>query len=687
MPRRSTTPTRELRATGLSTEEIRLVRARRPFYWLRPVLLALGLLAVSGVLLLLAAYRFGRTEAADEAAEVRTSSPGERVLTGQGFEFTQTSAGTPVFRIRAAESEQDRDGTSYLTTVDLDIYREDGRTYKIKSDRARFNEGSRDARLEGHVVLSGWDQLELEARALELRHQGQVLTSSGAVEFRYPPALAGRASQLQVDRRSDLITLSGGVHLHSIAGAERPMRLDCQRLIYQRAGGILRAVGDASLKSDRQSLAAHYLTIFLAEDGRTLEAMRARWNVAGKVAVPDELGGETVIEYHGQFLDVQPDSLDPGSRRIKLDGEGETVTLSVTDLAGLRRVFSGLYLVGRARGDRLVQIEGVGEPVVLSEVLAMAPPFPLRQLCAERVTARFLPDGGVSRIQLENRVELNDRGASLTGGESASLNGEDGTFRIQGPEVLLSSRHGEVTAEQFVWTRQNDVIRAHSHVRAVLAERSVRALRGTPLAQGDGPVQVEADEAYWTAEPPSFTFEGQVRAWRGESLLLAGQLRGDEREQKLAAAGGVRTVWVPAATVVATGVPSREPIEISAERVSYQEEGPTLIYDEKVEMRQGQRTLGCRQLTIELDGRGRAERMVCQDEVQMSDPVSGNRVRGGERAVYTLAEEMVEIFGNDVELVDGDNNRMRGRYLRYDLRAGTFNIRSRPPDGVGAASP
>jgi len=680
MPRRST-PTKELRETGLSTEEVRLVRARSPYFWLRPVLLAAGLLAIGGVVLLLAAYRFGRTDAGDERGETRVGAPGERVLTGHGFDFTQTSGGTPVFRIRAAESQQDRDGTSYLTTVDLDVFREDGRTYRITSESARFHEGSRDARLEGNVVLSGWDQLELEARALELRHQGQVLTSSGAVEFRYPPDLVGRASQLQVDRRTDMITLSGGVHLHSVEGAERPMRLDCQRLVYQRAGGILRAVGDVSLTSDRHSLAAHHVTIFLAEDGRSLEALRARWNVVGKAAVADDLGGDTEIEYRGQFLDVQPDDADPGSRRVKLDGEGETVTLAVTDLTGLRRVFSGLYLVGHARGDRLVQIEGVGEPVVLRELLALKEPFPLRQLCAERITARFLPDGAVSRVQLENRVELNDRGVSLAGGESASLNAEDGTFRIQGPQVLLSSRRGEVTAEQFVWTRETDVIRARSGVRAVLAERSVRALRGTPLAQGEGPVQVEADEAYWTTTPPSFTFEGHVRAWRGESLLLADQLRGDEREQTLAAAGGVRTVWVPAA-----GTPSREPIEVSAERVSYHEEGSLLIYDEKVEMRQGQRTLNCRQLAIELSAGGSAERMVCQDDVRMADPENGNRVQGGERAVYTLADDLVEIFGDEVELFDGDN-RLRGRYVRCDLRAGTVSISSRPAEGVGATSP
>lgn len=681
MPRRST-PTTEPRGSGPPAAKPRLVRARSPYFWLRQALLVLGMATVAGVLLLLAAYRFGRSDT-DEEGEARTGATGDHVFTGQGFDFTQSSAGTPVFRIRAAASQQDRDGTSYLTTVDLDIYGEDGRTYTIRSDRARFHEGSHEARLEGNVVLAGWDRLELQARALELRQQGQVLTSTGAVEFRYPPEFVGRASQLQVDRRSDTIILSGGVHLHSAEGAAQPMRLDCQRLIYQRDAGVLRAVGDVALQGEGQSLAAHFLTILLAEDGRTAESMRARWNVSGRATVPDELGGTTEIEYRGQFLDVQPDNA-PGSRRLKLDGEGEAVTLTLTDLTGLRRVFTGLYLIGQARNDRLIQIEGVGEPLTLSESLALPEPFPLRQLCAERVTARFLPDGGVSRVQLENRVEMNDRELSLAGGESAALNVENGTFRILGPEVLLSSRRGEVTAEQFVWTRENGVIRAISGVRAVLAERSVRALRGTPLGQGSGPVQVEADEAYWTAEPPTFTFEGRVRAWRGQSLLLAEQLRGDEREEKLSAAGGVRTVWMPAAMGGAAA--SLEPIEVSAERVSYLEEGPKLIYDEKVEMRQGPRTLNCGQLSVELGESGRAERLTCLGAVRLSDAASGNRVRGGDRAIYTLADEMVEIFGDEVELFDDENNRMRGRYVRYDLRAGTFNIRSHAAEAVGAPS-
>lgn len=681
------TSTTELEAAGLSTGQVRVLKkAKSPLAWLRPVLLVLGILAIAAVGLMLAAYRFGRNteKVAEDPAERLAPDSNEPVLRGEGFDYTQTSEGVALFRIQADESRQDRDGTSHLTTVRLWVYHKNGQTYQVRSRFATFNEGTLQARLEGEVVLTGWDKLELRARALELRNGGQVLESDGAVEFDLPPELTGRASNLRVDRANDTITLSEGVHLHTVAAAPRPMRLDCMRLVYQRSTGVLRAVGEASLKTDRDSLSAHYLTIFLAADGQTLESLRARWNVVGRVVDESPSGDSTEVVYRGEFLDVQPDGKDPAGRRIKLDGEGDEVTLAVTDLTGLRRSLTGLYLVGHARDDRLVQVEGVGEPIVLLESLDMAVPFPLRQVCAERLTARFLPAGGLARVQLENRVELNDSGLSVSGGDDASLNMEDGSFRVEGEAILVSSPQAEVTTRELTWRRDKGIVRASEGVRAVLAERSLGALRNTPLGRGDGPVHVESEGAYWTTEPPTFAFEGKVRAWRGESLLLAEQLLGDDEERKLAASGGVRTVWTPAGE--GPGSIARDPIEVAAGRVTYLDQGRQLVYHENVELHQGRRTLQCQELGVALDETGRAEQMTCKDNVRMDDPESGRKVEGGDRAVYTPAQDLVEIFGDKVEIYDADNNRMQGKYVRYDLRTGTFNIRSRA-DGVEAGSP
>ncbi len=163
-----------------------IVRARNPLRWLRWTLFVLGVMGVLAVTVLVAAYQFGNAGQGEEQARLPAAArTDERTITaGEGFSYTQTSEGRPIFSIHAARSRQDREDMAFLETVDLEIFRDDGETYKVSSERAQVNQASWAADLEGDVRITGWGELELEARALRLEHGGQVLTSVGAVEFR-----------------------------------------------------------------------------------------------------------------------------------------------------------------------------------------------------------------------------------------------------------------------------------------------------------------------------------------------------------------------------------------------------------------------------------------------------------------------------------------------------------------------
>ena len=142
----------------------------------------------------------------------------------------------------------------------------------------------------------------------------------------------------------------------------------------------------------------------------------------------------------------------------------------------------------------------------------------------------------------------------------------------------------------------------------------------------------------------------------------------------------MRTVWQPAA------VPGREtpdPIRVAAAKMTYSQADRILSYDESVAMTQGTRSLQCEHLAVELTAGGEStRRMVCRDQVRLDDPEGGRRVSGDE-AVYTPDARRVEIFGQEVILLDRDNNRMTGRYLDYDLAAGTVSLKSRRPETSG----
>ncbi len=661
-----------------------LVRARSPVVWIRRLLLIVGLAGVMTLGLMLVAYKFGRSglEGADDPpAAARTDE--STVTSGQGFAFVHTIDGRPVFNIQAETNLRDRQDTTYLETVVLDIYREDGETYQVTSNNARVNETTWDAHLEGDVVVSGWGDLQLEARAFDLQHSGQVLVSRGAVQFRYPPDLEGRATSLRIDRRSDTINLSGGVHIRSTPSAATPMRLDCERLVYKRGEGLMRALDDVYLRQGEQELSTRALTIFLLEDGKSLKMLRARFGVSGTARTPSDYGGETRIDFRGELLELEPVADEPTSRKVRIVGSDDQVaSLSVVDPEGLGRTLSAQHLESAMTDGRPVYVEGRGDPLIIDEFLDMETPFPLRQVCALQASARFLADGSLSQIFLEKGVELWNGDFHLSGGSQARLELESGKVEIEGPMVELYSERGDLAAPRITYVKDTGLIRAVSGVRASLESSAAAALGQTPFGQGQGPIRVESEEAFWTSDPPAFTFLGGVRAWRDQNLLLADQLRGDQETQEMSASGGVRTVWFSEPrTNGGTAASAPRSIEVTSDFLTYRQAESTVVYSGKVKVHQEQRRLSCRDLQVELtEGGQEAKRMTCRNNVRLVDlnPQNERRVFGDE-AIYTLVEDQVEVYGDVVKLFDSQNNQLEGKYLRYDLGAGLVEIRSKKP--------
>ncbi len=687
-------------------------RARSPFVWVRRLLLLLGLLGVATLGVMLGAYRFAKPEDPTSRRPRQNLADANTIESGEGLDHTQTSEGHPVFRIRAEKSRQQRDNTAYLEGVLLDIFRPDGGVYAIRSDTAVFNQPAGKAKLAGNVVLKGWGDLEVLTRDLELEQNGQLLTSTGEVEFRYPPYLRGRASSLQVDRPQELIVLSGGVHLHSVPGAPNDIRLDCERLAYRRPEGIVRALDDVVLQAGDHEVRGRALTVFLQEDQRTVKSFRARWDVSGSLAQVDAAGFESRVTYRAEHLEVETDPTGATVQTIRLESDGGDdsvfrgvvpadsghlgpaargpAELQVSDPSGLVRYLSGRTLIAYLQAGQLVQVEGngnpaIGLPLVLREELALNPPFLLRQACAGRGTARFLANGDLARVDLQEGVEIKDQETMITGSSQAVLDFASEELRAEGPAVELFNERGQVVAPRFSYSLKNGRIRAEGGVRTTVAPTSVALLDETPLAQGTGPVRIESNVALWTLDPPSSSFRGKVRAWRGQNLLLADQLRGNETARTMAASGAVKTVWFsppPSAPAGAVKVDDPgQPIEVTSQQLTYRRAENRLLYEGEVQVVQGQRTLACQKLTVTLaPGGGAAERMTCQDKVRLVDP-QGRRQVLGDTAIYQLAEDHVEIFGKPVQLLDADDNKLEGRYLLYDVAAGTVQLKSQAPAG------
>lgn len=662
-------------------------RARAPHVLLRAVLLVVGLGLVAGVAVLLLAHRFAAAtpDLADAPAPGADPTADGEVFRGRGFTYTATVEQRKLFTISARNIRQDRDDRAFLEGVAVDIYRQGGDVVRVTSDEADYDQKSLDAELRGHVELRSRD-LELDTRALELSEKGRVLISPGAVVLRYPPDLEGRANTLRVDLDAERYTLGGGVHLRSTPAAPMPFLLDADRLHHERDQGLVRAVGEVRLERGEDVIETENLTAIFDPAMRELQTVRARIDVRATFRQPRPPMPRR-IDLRGKVLVAQ---FEPGTggepKRIELDAQddGAGVDLAVIDDSGLGQTFAGrrIAIFLEAGVPRL--IEGFGDALRMREIIDAPTPVVLREACAGRVEARFSPAGELGRVRLENNVELEVDDLYLTGGDVADLDWERGRVDAVGKPVSLFSRRGEVSAPHFVYRRAQATVEADSGVRATLPEdtkTTAQLLGATPLGHAEGPVMVESERATWTFEPQgTFTFLGQVRAWRGANLVLADQLRGDDRGSQLTASGDpVKTVWVPVPEPGAAGPPPG-PLEVTAEQLAYSSDRSTLVYTGQVEARQAGSRLSCRQLTVELTPAGeRAERMVCERDVVLVDATRGRRVRS-ERAVYDLDAGMIEAFGERVEVVEEDGNAFTCRYLLYDIATGAITVRSRPPE-------
>ncbi len=678
-------------------------RARSPYRWLRRFLLLAGIAGIAGLALMLAAYHFGNVDQVQTERSSRIPTEEGIVTSSENIDYVQNSGGKPVFRVRAERSLQDAEGQSRLEDVTLDVYRESGEIYTIKSDRAKLEQDSGEALLEGNVRISGWSDLVLKSRAIEVRQNGRVLISRETVEFNYPPNIIGRASRMRIDKVTDTVTLADGVHIRSTGTLEEePFRLDSKRLIYVRGEGLIRAVEDVFLRRGGQELSSHFLSIFLREDGRTLKTLRARFKVEGRIKELDDAGGEQVAEMQAQFLEIQPAEANPEFRTVTLEGGEEgPARLRMVQADGLGRTLQGFRLETQGEGGRIGRLQGFGSPLTMVEFLDMPDErHRLRWVCAASLSAGFLPTGEIGQMFLKGRVELRDPQFYASGADEAVVDTSTGSMQLRGPSVGLFTDRGDILSPDIRYNRSTGLIKAQGGVQATFDAEAGTSLEKTPLSATEGPVYIQSREAHWTEVPPGFVFKGDVRAWRGQNLLLAEQMRGDDASREVAASGGVRTVWVPQRAVTVpdpTGFDptsaapqaarSDAPIEVSSATMAFRGADNVLAYTGDVVVVQESRKLQCKELLVHMVAdTGTADKMICREEVRFVDPVTGKRV-SGDRAVFNVAARKVEIFGEEVRLVEtAEGNRLVGGYLHYDLDSGETRLSARPPAAAGAGS-
>ncbi len=675
-------------------------KARSPLAGVRKLLLAVLVLLVVGIAGL---FMFGKAGQRREkpARENEEDTRGAKGMTliGEDFDYTFTQGARPLFHIKGLSIKADREGTIFLDRAAVTLWDRQGRVFHVESQKASFNREANEGQLQGNVVLRGPDQLELHTALLSLQQKGDVVVSEVPVEIHYAGKYIAHAGKMTVSISDEDYELQGGAHIESVPGVVPAVSINAQRLIYDRQQHWLRAEGNADVHRGADWLAAVRIYGNLTDDETTLTFVHAFWEISGEThstaplatakppASPTTVrfkgGKDLVVAFVPEGQGAQPNQPSrvemtaPDDGRVQMDAVG----------GGLVRTLTAKRIGGTLE-NRVLSAADASGGVELREV-SKGPDGKaiLRQANGQRGSATFKPDGQIATLSLDNNVVYHD-GQAMATGDHGDLDMDQARGEFVGNPVVVTSDRGRVEAPRMVYNTDQQIVNARGGVKALLTRVEETEMSGTPLASGQGPVHVESQEAFWRQQPSSFIFRGDVRAWRGDNLLLAPELRGDKVADQLTATGGVKTLFYPtqeqagkqtaAKPGAAPAKPS--PIQASASDLQYTQKSGVLIYTGNVRVDQEGKTITCQKMEVDLGPDHQAKTMICTGDVKVNDPKAGRQITG-QKAVYQTGQRQVEITGGPVTMNDKDGNQVRGNRVLYYVDDGRAVVQGKEGEG------
>ena len=668
---------------------------------LRRGLLALMAVGVAG---LAGLYLLGRQEAPADESEAAAPAPApgsadaaseaaqraENVIaSSDAFDFTQSLEGQPVFSVHGDRFRSTRDGRVELEGVRFQIYR-GATSYAVASDTAAYDSNSQEAVLKGNVKLSG-GELAIDSGELQLSRGGKFLTAQGPIAMRHGKYWQGEASALEFDVALDLMTLRGPVVMAGELPGAEPMSVKAGKMVLDRSGRVLRARGEVQASRGASHFEADEAELFLAEDGETPAVLILDGSLTGTYVATetsaadaaDTAGTSERVDFRGAKLTMQFGAAGVNEpREMSLEGRGKILALVESVDGGIIHGLASRALWLKFEGGRPQSAQST-EPVYFAEYQRGVDEA-LRSGRADRADAEFGPSGGIARVVLIGGVTLTDprfRGW----GEQALFDLAGERSELLGEPARTESTGGDLAAPHIVYTRKTGVLTADRGVRGVLKRGSGSAVAGVGF-RGDQPVEFQADEAIFTDAPRGFYLKGKVRAWQGKSLLLANQLHGEETEERLSAAGSVRTlVDLQKQAPATSGTPAASSAgdaatmtEVIADLLTYRKSEATVTYSGGVRLSQGTRTLTCDELVATLDDAQQMKSMVGTGKVALRDTATSRSIQAA-TATYDVRAESIELLGSPVTIKDDSGASLAGKRAIYDLKSGSARLVGEAP--------
>jgi LPS export ABC transporter protein LptC len=629
------------------------------------------------VLVLAFSFRAGRRPSAgrERALPPAPEASGQATTLLEGFDFTESVRGKPLMRIQADRTIGYGPAAGLPPNlysgekVVLTVYPDDGPPVTVHSERASYDERTRESRLSGNVRWTDKDGALAETEEILFRPKTRSLEAPRRVHFTQgPTSLTAPSARYDIAER--VLHFAGPVEASGAGeGSSGLSQMTGRQGLYRRDSGAIEIeyVTGESTSGDR--VAADRLLLQMAPEGGRPSWARLTGNVRGVLApsgpslAPAAASPSKERRYSG---DVGLVAFDAEGRTKSVTLEGAPAMLS----EDARRLTARKIEIGFEKG-KAVAASAAGE-VRLDSANGHAE--------AARGALGFSPDGAAENAVLEGGVRLESDGRSGDAEKIVELTARR-LWKLTGSprqSARVSSGGSRLSADEIEIDRDGQVVRGQGRARAVFTPDAQKKVRMTGFV-GDPkkPTFGKADLIVLEDAKKLGTLSGGATLWQDDSSLFADDISMSDVDRTVRATGSVRTVMAPAPAKTAGAEPQPASV-ITSKRLLYRDSDRSARFEGGVALTRGGWRASGAESTAWLDKDGQVESVEISGQVQMSDRSTG-RSATAEKALDSPKAGKTVLWGSPARVTDSGGNQVAGAILTIADRGRSVEVTA--PEG------
>lgn len=665
-------------------------------------------IAVGGIAFAIVVARAFRPRAPEAPPTVVERSDPSAVVESVGGRTLRFNRDKEEISIEHERQLTTADGSTRLAGVTVTSVRGD-RTYVLKGDTALVSDKESDISLEGHVVLTASDGLQMTGDRATFNQDDGVVRVPGPVQFSRG-RMSGTSIGMTYDKNQDVLMLldqalvtmaPGRAAAREPTSLEGPMTLTAGSAEFRRLEHIIRFDKSFRVVRNRRTMTAATGVARLAEDGETLQVLELRGGsrVQDVPAGPGSLETMTAVD-----MDLRYGADGSTLEHALLAGDA-TVHVSGQPAQGSRRITSNVMDVTLSDGEALkalVARDGV-QLHIPAEVGG-----PARTVTSQHLEAAGEGKQGLRTAHFTGNVQFRERGPSIDRAArsgvldltmepglgaiedarfSRSVRFEEakmaadaaaaryvlgkGTLALSGSEPGREKPH--VVHERFgVYATSIDItlegpdVNASGDVKSVIQPAKGGGESGDAklpsMLKRDQIVNVTARELQYEASSSKATYTGNALLWQGETSIKADTIVVDDKKGDLTGHGKVATSMVLEQSND-KGAKERVRSTTTANDFQYDEQGRKATYVGDAHMNSAQGDMTATKIELFLKPSGdQLDRAEAYEAVTLREK---SRKTTGARLTYYSADERYVVTGSPVTVLDACARETTGRTLTF----------------------